>query len=84
MRTVAFAATLVALFPIAALAAEPKADFKVKPTAAAAGKDVRITFEAAAATDVEVAVVDVNGRVVRHLAAGALGANAPDPLKKNS
>lgn len=36
-----------------------------------------ISFALSAYTDVEVAVVDAKGKVVRHLAAGLLGPNAP-------
>ncbi|MFO7898159.1 MAG: hypothetical protein R6V58_03750 [Planctomycetota bacterium] len=54
------------------------------PTAAVEGKDVRVTFTAAEPTDVAVLVKDARGRIVRHLAAGVLGPNAPDPLKPNS
>ncbi|MCX7590898.1 MAG: hypothetical protein N2255_04650, partial [Kiritimatiellae bacterium] len=45
--------------------------------------NVRLRFAVSAPTDVEVAVLDVEGRVIRHLAAGWLGgANAPPaPLK---
>ncbi len=51
--------------------------------AEAAGK-VKISFAVDRATDVEVAIVDAKGKVVRHLAAGLLGRNAPEPFKKNS
>jgi len=47
-------------------------------------RDGRIEFTASATTDCAVAVVDAQGRVVRHLAAGVLGPNAPEPLRKNS
>lgn len=43
------------------------------------------TFELSALTDVEVSIVDrKSGVVVRHLAAGVLGPNAPPPLAPNS
>jgi DNA-binding beta-propeller fold protein YncE len=58
--------------------------FAAKPAAAREGDRVRITFTASAPTDVEVAVLDGAGKVVRHLAAGMLGPNAPEPLKKDS
>jgi sugar lactone lactonase YvrE len=54
------------------------------PTAMAAGAGVKIVFESSAATDVEVAVLDAKGAVVRHLAAGLLGTNAPAPLARNA
>jgi hypothetical protein len=58
--------------------------FQTPPKAVRAGDGVKITFTVSAATDVEVAVLDAGGRVVRHLAAGLLGPNAPEPLKKDS
>ena len=44
----------------------------------------RIEFAASVATDCAVSILDAQGRTVRHLAAGMLGPNAPDPLRKNS
>jgi sugar lactone lactonase YvrE len=58
--------------------------FVAKPTATAHGKEVKIAFEVSSPTDVEVAVLDAKGTVVRHLAAGLLGKNAPAPFKKDS
>ena len=45
---------------------------------------VKITFTVSAPTDVEVGILDAKGKVVRHLAAGLLGKNAPAPLKKDT
>lgn len=45
---------------------------------------VEISFEISAATDVAVTIVDKEGAIVRHLAAGLLGKNAPEPLQRNS
>jgi hypothetical protein len=55
-----------------------------KPTVSKAGAHHKITFALAKAADVEVAIVNAKGHVVRHLAAGVLGGkNAPpEPLKK--
>ena len=54
--------------------------FTKPPTAAMDGDTVAISFAVASATDVEVAVLDARGRVVRHLAAGVLGGpKAPPP-----
>ncbi|MCX7805526.1 MAG: hypothetical protein N3A38_10105 [Planctomycetota bacterium] len=58
--------------------------FASKPEASRQGDKVTITFAVSAATDVEVAVLDAKGSVVRHLAAGLLGANAPSPFGKDS
>jgi len=57
--------------------------FSAKPQVQKAGDKVTINFTVAAPTDVEVAVLNAKGEVVRHLAAGVLGAkNAPpEPLQ---
>jgi hypothetical protein len=65
-----------------ALGGEPA--FSAKPKATKAGGKVKITFAVSAPTDVEVAVLDPAGEIVRHLAAGLLGENAPAPLQKGS
>ncbi len=49
------------------------------PVAARDGERVKITFAVSAKTDVEVAVLDSTGKVVRHLAAGVLGGKNPPP-----
>ncbi|MCX7804876.1 MAG: SMP-30/gluconolactonase/LRE family protein [Planctomycetota bacterium] len=54
--------------------------FASPPSAAREGDRVRISFAMAAPTDVEVAILDGEGRkVVRHLAAGVLGGTRPPP-----
>ncbi|MBL8025574.1 MAG: T9SS type A sorting domain-containing protein [Fibrobacteres bacterium] len=46
------------------------------------GTSWKITFELSEATDVEVSIIDLrDSSVIRHLAAGVLGANAPLPLQ---
>ena len=60
------------------------AAFVAKPQAASSAEGVRITFTVKEAVDVAVGIVDEKGRVVRHLAAGALGANPPAPLQANT
>jgi hypothetical protein len=47
-------------------------------------RDRKIEFTASAATDCAVSILDAQGRTVRHLVAGVLGPNAPEPLRKNS
>ena len=47
-------------------------------------KAYRVRFAVSEQTDVTVCVLDRGGQVVRHLAAGVLGAHAPEPLQKNS
>jgi hypothetical protein len=55
-----------------------------KPTAVKTGEGVRIDFAVSRPTDVAVSIEDAQGKIVRHLAAGVLGPNAPAPLKPNS
>ncbi|MFO7897692.1 MAG: hypothetical protein R6V58_01375, partial [Planctomycetota bacterium] len=57
--------------------------FAEPPTAVKRGKTVAIGFAAHRPTDVAVTVVDAEGEVVRHLAAGKIGGGAkpPAPLK---
>jgi DNA-binding beta-propeller fold protein YncE len=57
--------------------------FTQVPTAARQADKTAITFAVSAPTDVEVAVVNKDGAVVRHLAAGVLGGDnaPPEPLK---
>ncbi len=61
----------------AALAAEP--GFDTPPRARKSGDEVIVTFKLKTATDVEVAVLDAQGKVIRHLAAGVLGGKQPPP-----
>jgi hypothetical protein len=67
----------------AALGAEPPA-FTQKPKAVRSGTRVTIAFAVDRWTDVAVTVEDARGRIVRHLAAGVLGKNPPEPLRPNS
>ena len=60
------------------------AGFAAKPAIVKVEDGFKITFAASAPTDAEVAILDVNGFVVRHLAAGLLGQNAPEPLLKRA
>jgi len=77
MRGIVLAAIVLAN---AAVAHGADVTFTTKATARLEGDGVRIEFGLSASTDVEVAVLDRNGRVVRHLAAGMLGPNAPTPF----
>ena len=74
-----------ALVWILAAAFAPAGDvtFSAKPAATKAGDGLKIVFTVSAPTDVEVAVLSADGKVVRHLAAGVLGAKnpPPEPLK---
>lgn len=53
--------------------------FSARPTVIKEGAATKITFAVAAPTDAEVAVLDAAGKIVRHLAAGVLGAANPPP-----
>ncbi len=81
MRSALILAALV-LAP-ASLASAGEVAFSAKPTATKAGDGLKITFTLSAPTDVEVAVLGADGKVVRHLAAGVLGGKnpPPEPLK---
>lgn len=55
--------------------------FTKKPTVTMVGDKTQISFAVNRETDVAVFVEDAGGKIVRHLAAGVLGTNAPAPLK---
>jgi len=59
-------------------------EFAQKPSVKKAGGKVVISFATRGKCDATVAIVDGKGRVVRHLASGVLGSNAPWPFKQNS
>jgi len=58
--------------------------FSKNPVAKKDGDKVKISFSVSEKTDVEVAILDSKGIVVRHLVAGVLGGKfaPPKPLKK--
>ncbi|MCG3180157.1 MAG: hypothetical protein BIFFINMI_02514 [Phycisphaerae bacterium] len=58
--------------------------FASPPVAERNGDRTLIRFAASEPTDVEVAILDKAGSIVRHVAAGVLGPNAPAPLKPDS
>jgi len=70
---------VVAAFLAASVAVHGAAKFATPPAIERDGAQVRISFALSERADVEVAVVDGAGRVVRHLAAGVLGADRPPP-----
>ena len=59
-------------------------EFAARPVVARRGDRVTITFETKGFCDVTVAVEDEKGRIVRHLASGVLGPNAPAPFQRNA
>jgi hypothetical protein len=65
-------------------AAETPPAFTRKPTATPSGNQVKIEFTVDRPTDVAVTVEDGQGKVLRHLAAGVLGKNPPEPLQPNT
>lgn len=84
MKNVAGPCGILLLLAVAAVggavrARGAEAAFAEKPAAAAVDGKTRITFAVAAPTDVEVAVLNAQGGVVRQLAAGALGGGNPPP-----
>lgn len=65
---------------LALIAADPSdLRFAEPPRVVRDGNQTRITFALSRASDVEVAVVDGTGRVVRHVAAGKIGVERPVP-----
>ena len=80
MRNLFVAAALVLTVSVAS----GEVSFQGKPTVRAEAGGVRIDFALTAPGDVEVAVVNEKGEVVRHLAAGAVGAEAAAPPLKTA
>ncbi len=58
--------------------------FTEKPVVRRDGDRVTITFATKALCDVTAAIENTEGKIVRHLASGVLGVNAPPPFQKNS
>jgi hypothetical protein len=86
-----FVATLIAT--LTATAADTD-EFRIKrsepftftkpPAVVRRGDRIEISFATRAACDVTIAVEDPNDRIIRHLACGVLGPNAPEPFQKNA
>jgi DNA-binding beta-propeller fold protein YncE len=74
----------IAVLLIAATTAHAAPKFTKGPTVARKGAGATVAFTVSESTDVAVYVLDKTGRVVRHLAAGAIGAGAQHavPLQK--
>jgi hypothetical protein len=58
--------------------------FVAEPKLSRQGDDIAISFTAKDSCDATIAIEDESGRIVRHLASGVLGANAPHPFAKNA
>lgn len=71
--------SLMLITAICVSAAEDETGFAEAPSVKRDGDKVLIKFTAKASTDVEVTVLDEQGVVVRHLAAGVLGGKNPPP-----
>jgi len=59
-------------------------EFARRPTVTRSGDRVQIRFETKGFCDATVAVEDEKGRIIRHLASGVLGPNAPKPFQRDS
>ncbi|MCK6474873.1 MAG: hypothetical protein L6R28_24405 [Planctomycetes bacterium] len=59
-------------------------EFASPPEITREGDRVTVTFESKAACDATVAVQTTEGKIIRHLASGVLGENAPPPFAKTS
>ena len=59
-------------------------EFAQKPVVSRRRDAVTVRFEAKAYCDATVAIEDDEGKIIRHLASGVLGKNAPAPFQKNS
>ena len=77
-------AVLLTLAASPSLAAETAPAITSGPTVTRDGDALRIAFTVSADDDVEVAILDAKGAVVRHLAAGLLGPKAPAPFAKGA
>ncbi|HOX04859.1 MAG TPA: hypothetical protein PK280_00545 [Planctomycetota bacterium] len=85
MHRVLICALSLGLATASATAAEPAPPkFVKKPAVARAGDRTTISFAVDRETDVAVYIEDAKGTIVRHLVAGVLGKNPPEPLKANS
>ncbi len=77
-RTWSHIGGIFALF-FAASGAVAEVKFSKPPQVSRAGDQVTVSFAVSESTDVEVAVLDAKGQIVRHLAAGVLGGKNPAP-----
>ena len=82
MHRALLSAVVILIASGAARAAE--ASFKTAPTAVKNGAGATVAFKLAAPADVEVSILNAQGAVVRHLAAGVLGGKNPPPAPLQS
>jgi hypothetical protein len=79
-----FAASAVADLEEFRIKREAVFEFAQKPAVKRQGDRIEITFAAKGFCDATVAIEDAGGGIVRHIASGVLGQNAPEPFQKNS
>jgi DNA-binding beta-propeller fold protein YncE len=72
------------VFTLSIFQAQAQPTFVKKPVAARSGDQTKIEFTVDRAIDVAVSIEDVKGKILRHLAGGVLGKNAPEPLKSDA
>jgi outer membrane protein assembly factor BamB len=81
MKTAFLLAISGVLLAAVVFAAEPPPSFVSRPTAVRSGDETNIKFTVDRATDVAVSIEDAQGKIIRHLAAGVLGNDSPEPLQ---
>ncbi|PCJ63224.1 MAG: hypothetical protein COA79_00015 [Planctomycetota bacterium] len=59
-------------------------EFTTDPKVKVDGDKITISFTSKDYCDATVAIENKSGKIIRHLASGVLGKNAPEPFKKNS
>jgi len=79
LTTVLAASGLVISLAVAAIGGEPAVSFASRPSVRRSGGKALVRFALSSKADVEVAILDAKGKVVRHLAAGVLGGKTPPP-----
>lgn len=86
MRSILFTMLfLTIVLPSYLLHAGPSEVAKIESTSVTkVGAEYQIKFKLSKFSDVAIFVEDNNGKVIRHLAAGVLGSNAPLPFAKDS
>jgi hypothetical protein len=74
-----FGIALLLGLAVVSRASAGKAKFSRPPVVTRSGETAKVAFAVSDPTDVEVAVLNARGDVVRHLAAGVLGGKNPPP-----
>jgi len=79
-------AEVVKLDPLDEFQVKPEAvfEFAEKPTVTRQDDVMAVSFATKGWCDATVAIEDGNGRIIRHLASGVLGVNAPEPFQWNA